>query len=355
MAVAVRPGRGKQTVSVIDKAGERFWYSLYGLTIRSDVRLPVEPASRTDGDSPDVVMRRVASDTRPTPLGVITSWEPRDACGPACQKPGPDCPIHRPSTVVRRDGSEAWLWNRSIGTIHARPREGIIDVYPRDLDDERPLGLMLACAVMLFVLQKLGRPSLHAGAVVLDDAEAVAFLGRAGHGKSTMAAGLLQRGATFITDDALPLRQIDGAVYGGPSLPMMRIWPETATRGLGLAEELPNILADFEKRLLAVNGRFTYAAEPVRLRAIYILERYAPAATGRTDCSIQQLRKCESLALLMGATITRAFMLPNEDVELLPLYARLAMQAPLRVLRYPSGFEYQDAVYQRLRADLADR
>ena len=73
------------------------------------------------------------------------------------------------------------------------------------------------------------------------------------------------------------------------------------------------------------------------------------------DLAILPLRLDEKLALLTGATITRAFMLPGEDVELLPLYARLAMQAPLRVLSYPSGFEHQDAVYARLRSDLAER
>jgi len=341
--------------ALLTTARGAFWYSLYGLNVRSDLRLPVPPIAAPDGEGPDVIIRCVKRGAPPAPNGVVTCWEPADACGPACSDPGPECQTHRPSTVVRRDGSEAWLWNRSIGTIHARPHDGIIDVYPRDVDDERPLGLMLACAVMLFVLQRLGRPSLHASAVILDDVGGVAFLGRAGHGKSTMAAGLLRRGATLITDDALPLRRLDDGVYGGPSLPVMKVWPETAARGLGVAEALPNLIANFDKRLFALDGRFTFAREPVRLRALYLLERYDPATTGRTECSIQRLSKSESLALLTGATITRAFMLPGDDVELLPLYARLAMQAPLRVLSYPSGFEHQDAVYARLRADLADR
>ena len=134
----------------------------------------------------------------------------------------------------------------------------------------------------------------------------------------------------------------------------MRVWPETARQCLGVAENLPNLLANFDKRLLALDGRFAVTSAPAHVRAIYLLDRYDPAATGRTDCSIEQLGKSESLALLTGATVTRAFMVPNDDVELLPLYARLAIQAPLRLLRYPSGFDYQDAVYARLRADLGE-
>jgi hypothetical protein len=337
-----------------DSTEPALWYSLYGMRVRSDVGLPLPPIPVGGPESPDVEIRRFDGVGSPSPTGDLVSWEPGDRCTASCPHPGPDCPIHLAHTRVWRDDNNAWTWNRAIGTIHARPDARRIDVYALPRPDERPLGLMLACAMMLFVLQRLGRPSLHSSAVVLDGAGAVVFLGRAGHGKSTMAAGLLRRGAALITDDALPLSLSDDGVCGGPSLPLMRVWPETASRGLGLDEDLPNLLANFDKRLLALDGRFAVASAPARVRAIYLLDRYDPAETGHTDCSIEQLGKSESLALLTGATITRAFMVPHDDVELLPLYARLAIQAPLRLLRYPSGFEHQDAVYARLRDDLGE-
>ena len=36
----------------------------------------------------------------------------------------------------------------------------------------------------------------------------------------------------------------------------------------------------------------------------------------------------------------------------LPLYSRLATQAPVSILSYPHGFDYQDMVYERIVADV---
>src|SRR5206468_11346735 len=124
------------------------WYSLYGMRVRSAVELPLPPIPLVGPENPDVEIRRFDGVRSSARTGDLVSWEPR-VCIASCPDPGPDCSIHRPHTRVWRDGNDAWIWNRAIGTIHARPDARRIDVYAPPRHDERPLGLMLGCAVML--------------------------------------------------------------------------------------------------------------------------------------------------------------------------------------------------------------
>jgi hypothetical protein len=169
-----------------------------------------------------------------------------------------------------------------------------------------------------------------------------------------MAAGFLCQGATLLTDDALSLRSGSDGLYGAPGLPMMKIWPETASCALGLSEELPNLIADFEKKRLSLEGRYPFAQAPARLRAFYVLDRYAPDVAKRTEISIRGLSPREGLTALLAQTSRSAFVQPDEAARLLPVYARLVVQAPIHVLTLPSGFEHQRAVCARILADLEE-
>src|SRR5207253_1718401 len=79
--------------------------------------------------------------------------------------------------------------------------------------------------VTALLLTLAGECVLHASAVAVDGA-AIAFVGSPGMGKSTLAARLCTRGATFVTDDLLRLRQEgDGfRCHRGP--PELRLRPD---------------------------------------------------------------------------------------------------------------------------------
>jgi hypothetical protein len=311
---------------------------MYGLHLESDVRLPVPPAVGADDFIPSLVFRRAE---------------------PGRSAPAPDGPVvarryceHGDLIAVRSHGPGGdWIQIPSVGMFHVAPDARRVDVYPESGMNDQILGLVLVGQIAIFVLYQLGYPCLHAAAVTTEHG-AVIFLGPKGRGKSTMAAGFVRRGAALLTDDALPLRQEADGVYGAPSLPMMKLWRETAVYALELLEELPDLLADFEKKLLAIDGRFIYAPVPTRVRAIYLLSRYAPDATDRTDINIQPLSQREGFTTLLDHTALRRLVQPVEAVRLMPLYTQLVGQAPVRVLGFPSGFEHQEAVYDRLMADL---
>ena len=336
----LRAGRGKGKVMALGvasaPAGLRR-YAMYGLGVASEVELPFTPLAEPGGDAPDLVVSRRAGPP-PPPDGPLIAAQP--------------CAVHGTDFEVRRGPGGTWLWHRAIGTCHLHPDLRHIDAYPDGAADARAVALLVAGPAVIAALQQRGRPILHAGAV-LTARGAVAFLGPHGQGKSTMAAAFLRRGATLLTDDALPLLEREGAVYGAPGLPLMKVWPGTAEHALALPDDLPNLLAATEKKLLALEGRYPYAGRPERLAAVYLLERYDPGVAGEEAIELRRLSPRDGLTALLGQTSNQAALLPADLARFLPVYARLAAQAPLRALRYPHGFRHQDAVHAAIMADLA--
>ena len=320
------------------------WYSMYGRHVRSDIPLPLRTAPSTAGVTPAWDFRlAVRGEHAPQPDG------PRVA---ETRCPAP-CHDGRVAARVHRSRAEAWFWVDGLGTAHVRPGTGRVDVYATDSADERALGLLLAGQASVFLLHQSGTPTLHASAVATEHGVA-AFVGPKGQGKSTMAASFLRRAATLLTDDVLALQATDGVVKGVPGPALMKVWEATARHTLDLSDELPNVMDGLTKKLLSLEGRYPSAEAAIPLRALYVLNRYDPAATGDTSVGIRALTSREGLAVLLAQISHGAFLEPAEVARFLPIYARLLAQAPVRVLSYPHGFAHQEAVYARIMSDLAD-
>jgi hypothetical protein len=132
----------------------------------------------------------------------------------------------------------------------------------------------------------------------------------------------------------------------------MKLWRETAHHALNLRDELPVVVPGTEKRLLALQGRYPVAREEVKLRALYILNRYDSVAAKRNDIAIETLGQREALLSLLAHTSGRAYLLPADDRAALPMFARLLSQSSVSILGYPSGFEHQPAVSAHILDDL---
>jgi hypothetical protein len=263
------------------------------------------------------------------------------------------CHDNRVVARVHRGRADAWFWFDSLGTSHVRPGAGTVDVYTADSADERALGLLLAGQVSVFLLHQSGTPTLHASAVATEHG-AAAFFGPKGRGKSTMAASFLRRAATLLTDDVLALQVRDGVVEGVPGPALMKVWSATARHTLELSDELPNLMAGLDKKLLSLDGRYPLAVSAIPLRALYVLNRYDPDAAGSTSVSLRTLTSREGLAVLFAQISHGAHLEPAEVARFLPVYSRLLAQAPVRVLSYPDGFAQQEAVCERIMSDLAE-
>lgn len=321
----------------------RYWYRMYGLTVSSELRLPLTPLVRPDRAAPALTFRRAGP-----------GRAPRRPEGPPVGRLR--CERHGSVVAERYQGPDGdWLWHHSVAAFHVAPDARRVEIYASAGVDEELVGLLLAGAVAVLVLRKRGYACLHASAVATRHG-VVAFLGPHGQGKSTMAASFLRRGATLLTDDVLSIRQRADGVYGLPGPALMKVWPETAHCTLGLAaEQLPSVLKHLEKRLLTLEDRYPVARRPARIRALYLLQRYDPAAEGETTTRIERLNGREGLAALLGHTSWGPLAHPTEVARDLQLYARLAAQAPVQLLRFPHGHEHADSVYARVMADLEAR
>jgi hypothetical protein len=314
---------------------------MHGLRVRSDFLLPLSPLTVEHRAEPDVEFRLAGAERAvPETDGVLRVSIP--------------CPVHGEDLTVRRGRAGTHIWVHETGTFHVHPGERRVDVYPEQAASDHVIGLVLAGHISVYVLNRLSFPTLHASAVV-DGRGALAFLGPKGRGKSTMAASFLRLGAELLTDDILPLEAREDGVYAVPSLPLMKLWPGSIDGTLGrpeLKDHLPDVLPGVDKKLLTIEGHFDFAQRPAPVRGLYLLERPSAVGPGRNDVRIERLSAREGLAALLRHISTTAFLLPVEVGHLLPVFSRLVMQAPVRRLTYPSGFEHQEAVCARVLADL---
>ena len=200
--------------------------------------------------------------------------------------------------------------------------------HPRndDLLEVRFLGPVLS-----YWLELQGMPALHASAVAVDG-RAVAFLSRHGGGKTGLAAALMQAGHPLLSDDVVPVEEIDGVFHARPGYPQMRMWPDEAAHFVDRWEELPPVLSGLAKRRARVDA-FLDARLP--LAALYVAERREAGPVEILDISprdavIELVRHSFSPHLVEAAGLQ-----PGR----FDLFARLARSLPVRRLLYPSGFD----------------
>lgn len=159
------------------------FYRAYGLLIESDVRLPLPPA--TPGQ-PDLVLYRA---------------EDRDV--PHERPPGA-----RLAEIARPDNTIFYTLTRGDRLILRYPGlcdfvgDSHIAVHLHPGADEALLPVLIAGALLAIHLMLRNQLVLHASAVQADD-QAVAFVGRSGMGKSTLATALCAKGYPLVSDDLL--------------------------------------------------------------------------------------------------------------------------------------------------------
>ena len=145
---------------------------------------------------------------------------------------------------------------------------------------------LLIDQVLPLVLSQRGRLVLHASAVHVDGVGTVAFAGRTGAGKSTLAAAIGRRtGCAVVTDDCLVIvpqsrnphsrAAPSGALLVVPGYAGIRLWPDSA-RALRLANGRDREVAHYTPKR-RVGERLRFRTRPTRLRALFVLGRRRPA------------------------------------------------------------------------------
>ncbi len=158
-----------------------------------------------------------------------------------------------------------------LADFHLLPKAKEIRCYPNPNTPLETIRHLLLDQVMPLILSERGKLVLHASAVVTPEG-AIAFLGETGRGKSTLTASFAQRGFSVLTDDCLLVEEQNGQLFGIPSYPGLRLWPDSISALFGNKSRLPRVAhyAD-KKRLTARDERLRFATEAAPLHKIYVL------------------------------------------------------------------------------------
>jgi hypothetical protein len=162
-------------------------YHAYGLLIASDVALPLPPAA--PAGEPDLVLRRGAA-------RVVPHERPPGGCLAEIRRPDQTVfytLTRGDRTVLRYPGLCDFVGDVPFERITAHLHPGA---------DEDLLPVLIAGALLAVHLMLHHELVLHASAVRVDD-RALAFVGRSGMGKSTLATALCDLGHALVTDDLL--------------------------------------------------------------------------------------------------------------------------------------------------------
>ena len=248
-----------------------FLYSVFGLSLRSNLGIPGLIPEGQSEKSPDVDVHLKAS-----PGYIATSDGTEELAYTSSYTVESGEPALRVWKIADGgllrldyfDGVRFWL-DRKGAEIWAQ--------WPAEVSLE-DIATYLLGPVCGLVLRLRGVPCLHASALSFGDF-AVAFAGSEGAGKSTTAAALAQRGHAVVSDDIVALVERNGAFDALPAYPYLSLWPESVKIVYGAAKELPSFSATFDKRqLLLEENRLRFQREPLRLGAVFLLgERVADA------------------------------------------------------------------------------
>jgi hypothetical protein len=311
-------------------------YRVYGLKLASEMPFPhLLRVERPDDHAPDLVFRIQPRSPIPEDFEQTGSlmWENREANRVSVSVYGvPDGFVfHYPKRV-------RFAISGDLATVTCVARAG--------LDDELIRYLFLSL-VASFILHRIGKPVLHAGAVRFGNV-AAGFLAPAQGGKSSLTAYCVRAGHALVSEDLLPLEIRDAGVFALPGPPQLRLWPDSAAALWADPATLTRHALNTDKRQiwLPLTQRF-YSDQPIRLRALYFLSR-----SDRIGIELTDLSRREALLALVESAFgnfltTRQYLSRQFD-----FFAGAVEALTCRRLLVPSGFSALPDIHRAVLGDV---
>jgi hypothetical protein len=225
-----------------------------------------------------------------------------------------------------------FLVSADAARIQCRPLPGTPEVTVRHL---------LLDQVIPLVLSRRERIVLHASAVVTGYG-AIAFAGKSGQGKSTLAASLAREGCSLVSDDCLVLRTEHGGWTALPSYPGVRLWPSAAGEVLREGTHTAEVAHYTLKRRVSDPDVLPCASGPAPLRRLFFLGDDAG------EVSFERLPPGRAFMAL----VEFAYNLDIQDTAFLrrqfDTVGRLTADVPAYAVHYPREFSALPAVREAI-------
>jgi hypothetical protein len=181
-------------------------------------------------------------------------------------------------------------------------------------------------------LSRQGQPTFHASVVTVEGG-VVAFLGKTGMGKSTLAASFALNGFPFLSDDALLVEETANACVVMPSHASIRLWDDSVEALLDASSPQSIPISYSGKARFLAGEALAYNPEPQPLLAAYLLE-----SNNAQDVTIRTLSGLDRHM----AWVHNSFLLDIEDPDLLKQHFdwthRISGAVPTFALDYPRDY-----------------
>jgi hypothetical protein len=188
---------------------------------------------------------------------------------------------------------------------------------------------------------------LHACSVRIGT-RTIAIAGRSCAGKSTIAAALMRRNHTLVTDDICAITSISGRPIVLPSFPALKLAADSL-HTLGFEPQgLAQVWLDTEKFLLPGNEGFDPTPSPLKM--VYLLEE-ALDGMDHTIIPVNGTEAFEQLGALWYRAEIGRFL--YDKATLFSMAARIVNQVGVRRLVRPLGFARLPALVKLIEADAA--
>ena len=313
--------------------GADFFYTAYGLGVRS--ALPLPSLSPREGDGPcDVVIRFGALRASASSL--------LERCIPSTVRPN----LRR----YHEKGRAYLVYEEGITVLIESGRVAVVEAAPDVREDvqedvlEAVLQFYILTDVLPILLHQRGLFLLHGSAVGIGGG-GVLFLGGSGWGKSTLVAALYRRGHVLITDDVAALTW-NGSDRTNilPAFPRLKLWPEALIALGERPDPLPKLHPEIEKRTQAVDR---FASEGLPVTQIYVL------AEGDETAITPLMGQEAFIALTTHSFMLRILAETEGTVAHFRQCEAVAARTPLFRLTRPRTFAALPDVAQRIEAQVA--
>jgi len=294
------------------------FYTIYGLTLSVNKPLPVLPATAnvTDGcisiELAGQAGRERLAGLQPVPSD-DSSWRNWSAT--------------RVEEV--REGHTTYLWiHFSSGVEFLVDRAGteVCGWWPESLSLDDAVSYLIG-PILGTVLRLRGTTVLHACAINIKGV-AIAVLGDAGAGKSSLAATFAQLGYPILTDDLVALADQDGILKVQSGHTWIFVPPGTVHALYGAPDALPQAMPPWPKRRLDLTGEgYRHQREPLPLAAVYLLG--SRSRSTRAPFVRRVGARPALLTLLANSHAARRVQvgMPDRDFDIL---SRIAASLPVR-------------------------
>lgn len=231
------------------------------------------------------------------------------------------------------EGGSGYLFQYHDGAEFVVDRSGgrIQGTWPKNMTLEDAATYLLG-PILGFALNLRGHVCLHASAVSVKGL-ALAFLGRGGTGKSTLAAAFANLGYRVITDDILMVLDRKNRVDIQPGYPQIRLWPESVKTLFGSETALPRMTPahpTWDKCYFNLSqNRGMFQNKPLPLKGVYV---------GQLDmnCSTPEIHPMnlrEGILALAANTYTLRKPKKKMLVREFNLLNKISRRIPIRSIR----------------------